>query len=500
MSKRENEDGVVNTISRYRDPRIEEIFSPEQRLSRFDQVEIAAVLAEFGKDDERVKRLIEALKNSPPNEERRKEIERVTDHDLMAYVMQRWEILPPELQAIFHKAKTSFDIQDPADQLALIAALDAVIDDLRSLMEITRNQGLKYWYSPLLLRTHGQGAHVGTFGKRLSSYFADLEFVQNYLLYARKMISFGKMSGLVGDYQNASYQIEYQALKMLGLKPYYGASQILPRSMHAILASSLTVLCGVLAKIAEDFQLMARNPRPLIQEPFKIGQTGSSASPAKKNSIKSENTEGMFRLALGDLVALLQNLITKEERDIAQSSVERVALIDLFHISLNALKNVSYVMENMAVYPVHMLDEILEMCGTEAAEAAKEFLVENGIPRETAYAIVKQASHNAFNFAKIDCLDIPTSPQEAELFYRDYAQKLHEKPDNIRDIIAQGRLFYLPTVNVGREAIKDWNTLLRGIFADQNVYAKWEKVFDIEHIFASQEVLLEKMREGAIKV
>lgn len=486
-------------IPRYEDPRIKEIFSPRQRLLRFDQVEIAAVIAEFGKNNELVKRLIKALTENPPDEKRRKEIEeKTTDHDLMAYVMQRWEILTPELQAIFHKAKTSFDIQDPADQLALIAALDVVIGDLQSLMEITREQGLKYWYVPLLMRTHGQGAHIGTFGKRLSSYFADLEFARDHLLYARKMIGFGKISGLVGDYQNAPHQIERQALEILGLEPYYGASQILPRSMHAILASSLTVLCGVLAKIAEDFQLMARNPKPLIQEPFKGGQIGSSASPAKKNSIKSENTEGMFRLALGDLAALLQNLITKEERDIAQSSVERVALIDLFHIVLNALKNVSYVMENMAVYPVHMLDEILEMRGTEAAEAAKEFLVKNGIPRGTAYAIVKQASHNAFNFAEAGRLDIPRSPQEAELFYRDCAQKPHKDPDNIRDIIAQGRLLYLPSINVDMETIKRWNILLRKMFADENIYAQWGAVFEIGHIFASQEVLLKKLREGTM--
>jgi len=489
-------------IPRYSEKEITDIFEPTERLKRFDRVEIAAAYAEEeigGIFEGLAQELEKSLRENPPSEVRRKELEKITDHDFMAYVQQRWEILAPELKKIMHKGKTTFDIQDPADQLALLAAIDAVIQRLTELMVVVRRKAMDYWYVPLLLRTHGQGAQVGTFGKRLVSYLADLEIALDFIEYARGKAQFGKMSGIVGDYQNASPEIEMLALKKLGLRPYYGATQILPRSIHAILASSITVLCGELAKIAEDFQLMARSPKPLIQEPFKGGQTGSSANPAKKNTIKSENTTGMFRLSLGDLVALFQNLVTKEERDIAQSSVERVALIDQFHIALNALDNMIYIIEGVVVYRDHMMDEIREMRGTEWAEAAKEFLVEHGleygITRDIAYDVVKLASHNVF-YATDFRNSVPTNIEEAANDYEKLVGKKSKKPQNIRDIINQGKLFPLPTLQIESDKIWQWNESLRKMFKDSHICWAWFEVFDIRRIFAGPEALREKLVQG----
>lgn len=494
-------------IKRYSDDGINRISDPFERLKRFDLVELAAVCAEEkigGILNGLSVELEQSLKENPPNEVRRRELEKTNDHDFMAYVMQRWEVLAPDLKAIFHKAKTTFDIQDPADQLALLGYTDRVLVKVRKLMDVVGEQAIKYWYTPLLLRTHGQGAHVGTFGKRLASYFADLELALNFIEYARKMLEFGKMSGIVGDYQNASSQIEELTLGIIGLKPYYGATQILPRSIHVILASSLAVLCGVLAKMAEDFQLMARSSSPLIQEPFKGGQVGSSASPAKKNTIKSENTAGMFRLALGDTMALFQNLITKEERDIAQSSVERVALIDMFHIAINALNNIIYVVNGMVVYRDHMMDEIIAMRGTEWAEAAKEFLVRHGfdygITRDIAYAIVKQASHQAFYpmnaITKGIRTQIPQDEEGAITDYWRYTKQPRSEMGSIKNIIAEARLIQLSTIEVDRAIILQWNELLKEMFKNSEIRNAWQEVFNIQRIFAPQEILRQKIQAG----
>jgi adenylosuccinate lyase len=498
---------VFNLISRYSNSEINEIFAAAERLKRFDKVEIAAAYAEEkigGILEGMAEQLEKALKANPPDEVRRKEIEKTTDHDLMAYVMQRWEILAAELQKIFHKGKTSFDIQDPADQLALLAAIEVVEKRTIGFMEVLRNQALKYWYVLLLLRTHGQGAHVGSFGKRLASYLADLEIALDFLRYAKKMARFGKMSGIAGDYQNATPEIEELALEQIGLRPYYSATQILPRAIHAILASSITVLCGTLAKMAEDFQLMARSPNPLIQEPFKGGQTGSSANPAKKNTIKAENTTGMFRLSLGDLVALLQDLITKEERDIAQSSVERVALIDMFHIALNALNSMIYIIGGMVVYRDHMMKEIEEIRGTEWAESAKEFLAEHGLKvgmtRDTAYAIVKQASHQVFYPWDLPTqylrVTIPNDPKKAAVDYLKYSLREVEESDNIRNIIVQARLVIVPTINVDETTIEQWNESLRRLFSVTEIRIAWMEIFNVERIFDNQEILRQKLLEG----
>lgn len=491
-------------IPRYEDKEIVILSSQEERLKRFDDVEIAAIRGE-----EKAGRIMAgladklevALKASPPDEVRRKEIENINKHDVMAYVMQRWEVLAktPKLMAIFHKGKTSLDIQDNADQLGLLAVISIIEKRLIEFMGVVKKQSIKYWNVYLLARTHGQGVHVTRFGKRLASYLADLKQALDFLRYAKGKARYGKLSGIVGDYRNTPPEVEEYALAELELEPYIGATQILPRVIHAILASSIAVICGVLAKVADDFQLMARSPNPLIQEPFSEEQIGSSADPAKRNTINAENTVGMFRLSLGNLVALFQNLMTKEERDIAQSSVERVALIDDLHIVMKALQNMIYIIDKMVVYPDRMLKEIEDMRGADSAEAAKEFLVTEGLKvgltREDAYNIVKQAAHMVVQPDELERdlrVKIPESDAEALANYKRFMQRDKTVIKcNVRDIIATASLMAVSTTKTAAGTIAGWNRSLLMIFRDTMTLARWNKIF--EPSLVNMEIIREKI-------
>lgn len=493
-------------IPRYIKKEIADIFDPVARLLRFDRVETAAVLAE-----ERQGKILKGLaaqmgaelKASPPDEEKRKSIEKETDHDFMAYILERQAILSDLVRKLFHKGKTTFNIQDPADQLALLEALDIVEKKLTKLMDVVRKQGLEYWYIPLLSRTHGQGAHDIMFGKRFASYFADLEAVLYYIRFAKEYVRFGSMADMVGDYQNTSPESEQLALQSLGLKPYYGATQILPRLIHAILASSLTVLSGVLAKIGEDIQLMARSPNPLIQEPFGKKQVGSTANPAKKNTIKAEQIVGMFRLGLGDLVALLQNLITKEERDISQSSVERVALIDLFHILVQQLETMARLIDGMAVYPDRMYQQIIDMRGTECGESAKDMLAEHGqefgITPGDAYNIVKLASHIVIYPDELEAelrSNLPRSAAEGVQALTRWSNREPKRPLHIKSLIEGGGLHPLPTLDIKSEDIERWRQAIVAMLEVPKIRKAWDDAFDLEKMMAGQEILRQKLEQG----
>ncbi|HOX30069.1 MAG TPA: lyase family protein [Candidatus Paceibacterota bacterium] len=493
-------------IPRYSKKEITAIFDPVARLLRFDRVEVAAVLAEEQQGkilSGLAEQMAAELKASPPDEEKRKQIEKETDHDFMAYIKERQAIMGELVRKYFHKGKTTFNIQDPADQLALLEALDVIEKRLDALMKAVQKQGLEYWYVPLLSRTHGQGAHDIMFGKRFASYFADLEAVLHYLRFAREYVRFGSMADMVGDYQNTSPESELLALEAIGLKPYYGATQILPRLIHAILASSLTVLSGVLAKIAEDIQLMARSPNPLVQEAFGKKQVGSTANPAKKNTIKSENIVGMFRLGIGNLVALLQNLITKEERDISQSSVERVALIDQFHILVQQLDTMIRLIDGIVVYPDRMYQQIIDMRGTEFGESAKDALAEFGqdfgITPGDAYNIIKLASHIVIYPDELEGemrTNIPQNAAESVLALNRWANRELKRPPHIKSLIEDGGLHSLPTLDIKPEEIQRWKIAVASMLEVPEIKKAWDGAFDIERMLAGQEILRQKLMQG----
>ena len=335
--------------------------------------------------------------------------------------------------------------------------------------------------------THGQYGEVQTFGKRCLTWFQEVIVASQRILDEVGALSVSRLSGAMGNYGGVTPEIEEKALEILGFKPFYGATQILPRQLFAPLASSLATLVAVISKIGTDVRLGARSPRPIYQEPFGKKQTGSSRMPQKKNTISCERLEGMERMALGYLMMIMQNVRTWEERAIEQSSVERVAWPDLFHVVMRSLTVLAKVMEGLQVYPDNMIMDIYDTRGTWAAGPAKEFLRERlaplGITTEEAYRIVQLASFIAFRpsiEADIVRTKPPQSLEEADNCGRRLAKLSDARKASIENIIPTGRLFVIPELDVTPEQLDKWDLALAQFFGAAGNCLEWRSVFSIQ--------------------
>ena len=291
-----------------------------------------------------------------------------------------------------------------------------------------------------------------------------------------------------------------RALEILGFKPFYGATQILPREIHAPAAQALCQIVQTLDKIADDIRLSARSGRPINQEPFRKEQTGSSSMPHKRNTIRTEQLEGMGRMARGYLNMILENIRTWEERAIEQSCVERVAWPDLFHVVMQSLKQVHGVISRLQVYPDTMLQEIVENRGCYAGSTVKDWLRKRlssfGIGSEAAYRIVQLAAFLVHepSEARLRLRNTRSrSLAEADQVLVAFTMLEPEPPDSIQDIILQAELSVSSHVAATQEDVDRWNHALRQVFAQQEALEEWEGLFAPSHLLREEQELFNEI-------
>jgi len=483
-------------IPRYENEEIKLLWTNEEKLKRWDSVELAVLEARAQRNeiDHGAAATIDHILTDHPADiawwlARDKEV----GHDLNAYIDERRRHLRAELQYLFHQDMTSFDTEEAAFAIGLIESTTIVELHARQLYDTLKSQAHRYRYLPMLDRTHGQWAKLCSFGGRLLTYVCELRFAYDGVEAAVQKCRYSRLSGAIGNYgAGLDPDLEAAALKLLGLEPFRGATQILPRSIYAPLAQALLVLAKVVEKIAVDIRLGARSGTPIVQEPFGKKQKGSSAMPHKKNTILTEQMTGMARLAEGYVHAIERSIETWERRAIEQSSVERVAWPDLFHVVLRMLTTMEKVCSGLTVYPDHMLREIVESRGTYASDEAKNFLAKelskHGIDAEVAYRILQLASFNAFEpkgVWKQIRETVPESFEEAVAMYRHAKNQPRQPLESIQDIIPQGCLTRSDQLEAGPE-IEDWNALLPRIF-DEETRTRWDELFSIPYLLKNEE-------------
>jgi adenylosuccinate lyase len=497
-------------IPRYEDAGIRELFSDIEKLKRWDEVELAVIKARVnlgqipGSTFEAIK---SALKENPADlawwHTRDSEIH----HDLNAYLDERRRHIPLELQSEFHRDMTSYDTEEPAQAIVLDAAALTTVMHLSSLESLLGVQAAKYRHTIMLRRTHGQGAKLGSFGGRILTWLAELQVAKQHLLYSLNNVGRSRIAGAIGNYGgNLSPELEEMALSELNLNAFTGATQITPRVLTAPLAFSLYLCCEVMGKIAHDFRLMARSGLPLCHEPFAKKQKGSSAMPHKKNTINTEQMEGMVRLAKGYSTAIVEGVKTWEERAIEQSCVERVAWPDLFHVTIRMAQVMTKVIGGMVVYPDNMLREIVESRGTYASDEAKNYLAEIfsklGVPAEEAYRIVQLASFCALQpkgfwaQARVGESHVLTPlhmDSQLDHAIRADATKELMVPVSIRDLIFNAKLYAVPDLEATLEEIGRWNRLLKGIFNETEDAKKWWELFQPSNLIRGEDYLFTKI-------
>ncbi|MCD8163767.1 MAG: adenylosuccinate lyase [Synergistaceae bacterium] len=392
-------------IPRYETPEIKKIWTDENRFGRWLDVELAATQAwnEAGVvPDEDFKNIKE---KAGFNVERIREIEEVTQHDVIAFVSSVAETIG-ESGRFVHLGLTSSDVIDTASSLLLGESMDVVLGELKKLHKILGENAVEYRFTPCPGRTHGIHAEPTTFGLKLLNHYAELGRDIERLTQTKKEMMVGKLSGAVGTYANCPPAIEARVCELLGLGIDPVSTQVIQRDRHARIVTDLAIFGGTLERLALEVRHLQRTEVLEALEPFKKGQKGSSAMPHKKNPILCERVCGMSRLLRGFAVPALEDIALWHERDISHSSVERVMWPDAFHLAHYMTKIMIKVMSGLVVNADKMMEDIDITKGLLFSGRVLITLVEReGVSREDAYAIAQSNAMRCWN-EKVPLLEL----------------------------------------------------------------------------------------------
>ncbi|MGB7055068.1 MAG: adenylosuccinate lyase [bacterium] len=380
-------------IKRYRTDELTKILSQEYKFEVWLQVE--KTVAEVEEAEGIIpKGLSKKLRNVRVKPERVEEIEKITNHDVIAFLEAVRENIKREGRWL-HFGLTSYDLVDTAFVLILIQASDIIMKDIKKLIGLLKRLSTKYRDCPQMGRTHGVFAQPITFGYKVASWHE--ETVRNYrrLLRAIEGMSYGKLSGAVGTYTILSPRIEKKVMKKLGLKAEPVSTQILPRDRFAEFAAAYTLYASGIDRIATEIRNLSRSEIGELAEPFTKGQKGSSAMPHKKNPIICERVCGLVKVIRGYMFSALENMNLWHERDLTNSSVERVIFPDMLYLVHYVTKKMLWVVGNLGVNPRRMLENIESSRGVYASQRLMNALIEKGMDRVDAYATVQKSSFKA---------------------------------------------------------------------------------------------------------
>jgi adenylosuccinate lyase len=371
------------------------VWSDERRFQRWLDVEVAALAAwaELGVVPldavEAVRR--RAVIDVP----RILEIERRTQHDVLAFTESVAERVGPEARW-FHYGLTSSDVVDTALALQLRDAGDLLADDMERAERAVLARAEEHRHTPMIGRTHGVHAEPTTFGLKLLGWAVELRRQRERLAQVFDGVRYGKLSGAVGTYANADPQVEAAALAALGLEREDVATQVIPRDRHAALLSTIAGVGSSLDRFATEIRHLQRTEVREVEEPFAKGQKGSSAMPHKKNPITAERISGLARVLRANSLVGLENVALWHERDISHSSAERVVLPDSTIALDYMLDRFTWLAEGMVVHPERMLRNLEASHGLVYSGRTLLALVESGLERERAYEIVQRNALRAW--------------------------------------------------------------------------------------------------------
>ena len=376
-------------IERYTRPEMGHLWSIQNEWQTILNVEIAAceAMAELGEIPAAAVQNIKA--NAKFDVARINEIEKTTDHDIIAFLTNLEENVGEDSKYI-HKGLTSSDVKDTAYCVMMRDAAAIIEGDLRAFREVLRRRAAEFRHTPCIGRTHGIHAEPMTFGLKLLLWSAEIERDIERLMRAKEIVSVGKLSGAVGTYSNIDPRIEELTCKKLGITPVRLATQVIQRDRHAEFVTTLAIIAGTMEKIATEIRNLQRTDIREAEEFFKAGQKGSSAMPHKRNPINCERVSGMARLVRGNAVAALEDMTLWHERDISHSSVERVILPDATINVDYCLHKLTGIVDKLLVYPDAMLHNMNRTGGLIYSQRILTALVNKGILRQTAYVWVQR--------------------------------------------------------------------------------------------------------------
>ena len=379
-------------IRRYTLPEMGAIWTDEARFAHMLRVELAVSRAQArrGRVPQEALAAIEA--RATVDVARIDELERTTDHDVIAFVSQVAESIGPEGRYL-HLGLTSSDVVDTALALQLRAAGERLLRDCDRLVEVIVARARAEAGTVMMGRTHSVHAEPTTFGLKLAGWAFEVDRGRRRLADAVDEIGTGKLSGPVGTYSHLEPDVEAEVLAELELRVDPASTQIVQRDRHAAFLTAIAILGGSLERFATEIRNLQHTEIAEVMEPFKAGQKGSSAMPHKRNPILSERAAGIARVLRGYATTGLEDQPLWHERDISHSSAERVILPDATILLDYLLVKVAGLIEGLVVRPERMRENIERGLGLHASSRVLLALVERGgLSREQAYEITQRVA------------------------------------------------------------------------------------------------------------
>jgi len=372
------------------------IWSEQRKYETWLQVEVAAAeaMAEAGLVPAEAAR--DHRDKGAFDIQRIEEIEKVTQHDVIAFTTSVAEKVGPSARWL-HFGLTSSDVVDTAQALQLREACDVILSNLAAARDAIKARAFEHRRTPMMGRTHGVHAEPMTLGLKLALWYAELTRDVERVRRARETLRVGKISGAVGTFAHLDPSIEAAVCERLGLEPAPISSQVIQRDRHAELLSALAITAASLEKFALEVRGLQKTEIGEVEEPFAKGQKGSSAMPHKRNPIGCEQIVGLARLIRANAMAAMENIALWHERDISHSSVERVILPDSFIALDHMLRRFTRIVKGLVVHPDRMRQNLERSRGVIFSGQVLLELARRGISREQAYDWVQRNAMRSFD-------------------------------------------------------------------------------------------------------
>jgi len=379
-------------ISRYTRTEMGHVWEPKARFEKLLAVEVAAAKAQADLGIIPRTAYLAIKKKGKFNVDRIAEIEKSTRHDIIAFVSNVAENVG-EHGPYVHFGLTSSDVLDTATSLTLREAFGVLEESIDRLDQALAEKIKRHGHHACVGRTHGIHAEPTTFGHKLSGFRAELSRNRERLERAKGQVMIVKLSGPVGTYSTLTNKVEKSVGAALKLRPEDVATQVVPRDRHAEVMYALASFMAGLERLAVEIRHLQRTEVDEVEEGFSKGQKGSSAMPHKKNPVGSENITGLSRMVRAYVTASLENIVLWHERDISHSSVERVFLPDAFILTDYATDRMASIIRDLVVKPDRMKHNLHLSKGQIFSSKVLLALVDKGLSREEAYALVQRHSH-----------------------------------------------------------------------------------------------------------
>ena len=376
-------------IDRYSRPKMKAIWDLKHKYEIWLEVELQACAAFEQAGQAPRGTAAKIRKKAKINVARIAEIEKVTKHDVIAFLESLMDTVGPE-HRFLHMGLTSSDIVDTSLAVQMTEAMDLILVGVEDFLAVLKRQALRYKNQVMVGRSHGIHGEPISFGFKMALWYEEAGRHLERLRQVRSEIAVGKLSGAMGTFAHQGPDVEEYVCAKLGLTFDPVSNQVVQRDRHASYATALALLAATIEKIATEIRHLQRTEVLEVEEYFSEGQKGSSAMPHKRNPIVSENLCGLARLVRANSLAAMENVALWHERDISHSSVERVIMPDSTILIDYMMAKVTDLIKHLVVYPANMKRNLELTGGLVYSQRLLLTLIEKGAQRKESYEAVQR--------------------------------------------------------------------------------------------------------------